>query len=63
MEIDFSAITDVQFEDIDHSDYPDYCDAYIASCLYKGVPATQEEIEAINDNGEFVHEKLWDYLF
>ncbi len=38
----------VEIEGIDHSDYPDYCDAYISYAEdADGNPLTQEEIDAI----------------
>jgi len=33
--IDTKQITDIEFEDIHHTDYPDYCDAYISEATYK----------------------------
>jgi len=29
MNIDLSKITDIEFDGIDHKDYPEYCNAYI----------------------------------
>ena len=34
MNLDYERIDDVVVEGIDHSDAPDYCDAYIASAKY-----------------------------
>jgi hypothetical protein len=61
--IDFNKISNIEFDGIDHSDYPDYCDAYIISCDIDGKQATEDEINEINDNSDFVHEKLFDYLY
>jgi hypothetical protein len=61
---DLSKIDNIEFDDIDHSDYPDFCDAYISSADYDGVPMTDDELAELNENeGEFVHEKLFDYLY
>ena len=38
MEIDYSKISNVQVEGIDHRDAPDYCDAFISSADYDGHP-------------------------
>ena len=37
-------ITNVEFEGIDYSDSPDFCDAYIISADLDGVPMTEEQM-------------------
>ena len=61
--INFSQISNIDFEQIDHSDAPDYCDAYIVSCDIDGVPATEYELDEINEDADFVHEKLYNFLY
>lgn len=61
--IDLSKVSNIKFDGIDHSDYPDYCDAHIVSCEINGVEATEEELEELNDNSEFVHESLFNHLY
>ena len=41
-DLDYSRISEVEIENIDHSDYPDFCDAYVASAVYND-PVTEEE--------------------
>lgn len=60
--MDTTKIDNIQFEDIDHSDYPDFCDAFIAEADYDGRPMTEYELDELNENREFVHEKLMDKL-
>jgi len=40
-----------QFEGLDHTDYPDYCDAF---CVYAefedGTPLTETELNELNDS-------------
>ena len=60
---DYSKISNIEFDGIDHSDYPDYCDAYIASADYDGVEMTEAQLEEINKDGDFVYEKLINHLF
>lgn len=62
MELDYKKVSNIEFDGIDHSDMPDYCDAYIVSCDYDGEPASEEIIEMLNDDGDFVYEQLMDYL-
>lgn len=61
-EVQYDKIDNVVVEGIDMGDYPDFCDAYIESCDIAGVPATEEQLEFINQNGMFVHEQVWEYI-
>ena len=63
MELDLTKVDNLSFDGIDHRDYPDYCDAYIESADYNGEPMSGEQLEELNDNREFVLEKLFDHLF
>lgn len=63
MNIDFNKIENIVIGDIDWKDYPDFCDAYVEECDIDGVPATEEQLDAINDNLEFVHEKTLEYIY
>lgn len=54
-------ITNVDFEGIDYSDYPDFCDAYIVSAELDGVPMTEEQLEALNES-DLRYELLMDYI-
>ena len=56
-------ITNIKLAGIDHSDHPDYCDAYIESADNNGVPMTEDEIEALNEGREFVLECVMNYLY
>ena len=60
--LDYSKIANIEFDGIDHSDYPDYCDAYIVSADYDGQPMTEEQLEEICEDGDFVYESLMNYL-
>ncbi len=56
-------LTDIKFDGIDHSDYPDYCDAYICDAKFNNENLTDEQMELINDDKEFVYKKLMDFLY
>ena len=60
--IDYSKISNVTFENVDHKDRPDYCDAFIASFEIDGFKATEEQIDEINEDSDFIHELLMEYL-
>jgi len=61
--IDYSKIDNIEFDGIDHSDAPDYCDAYIISAELYGIALSEIEIDRINKNRDFVYEKLMEYLY
>jgi hypothetical protein len=60
--LDYSLISNISFDGIDFDDYPDFCDAYIDSADYDGEPMTDEQLELLNDDRDFVFEKLWNYI-
>ena len=51
-----------EWDGIDHSDAPDYCDAYIVSAERDGVELTDEEIEELN-NSDLKYELLMEHLY
>ena len=61
--IDFTKIDNVQVGGIQGWDAPDFCDAYIESCDIEGVPATDEQLDFINSNSDFVHEKVMKFVY
>ena len=60
-------IADIEFEGINHNDSPDYVDAFISEASIldgkKWRDATDEELEEINNDPDFVHEKLQEFLY
>ena len=56
-------IDSIEFEDINYSDYPDFCDAFISYAEINGEPMTDTELESLNEDRDFVYEKLMEYLF
>ena len=63
VEIDVKKISNVVVDNIDFKDYPDFCDAYIVSADYKGKKMTDEQIEEINQNSEFVNESVFAQIY
>jgi hypothetical protein len=61
--LNYDLIDNIEFEGIDHNDYPDYCDAYIISADYDGREMTEDEIEELNDDSGFVYDKLMNFLY
>ena len=48
--MDFAKVNNVVFEGIDHTDYPDYCDAFCVYAEIEGVPLTTDELVELNDS-------------
>tara|TARA_Y100000296_G_C5078904_1_gene208854 strand:- start:64 stop:255 length:192 start_codon:yes stop_codon:yes gene_type:complete len=63
MSINLKEVSDIEFEDVDTRDFPDFCDAFISSATYKGRKITEEELDKLNDDSDFVYDKLIDYLY
>jgi hypothetical protein len=63
MRIDYNLIEDVQVEGIDYADYPDFCDAFIASAIYDGKPMSDEMLDELNEDYDFVYESITNYIF
>ena len=62
--IKLEEVEDMQFSDVDNSDYPDYSDAFVESATYKGREMTEEELNELNDDySDFVYQKLMDWVF
>jgi hypothetical protein len=56
--LDYKKVGNIEFDGIDHKDYPDYCNAYILSAEYNGEQMTEQQIEELNEDLDFVYEKL-----
>ena len=47
---------------IDGLDYPDYCDAYIMTAKVEGRMATDEELDQMNDDGQFRYDMVMECI-
>jgi hypothetical protein len=63
LELDYSKISDIQIENIDYSDYPDFCDAYISDATYDGEPISNELLEQLNYDTSFVYDQVIKRIF
>ena len=60
-EIDFSSL---DVHGIDHSDHPDYCDAYFISGEYTdGTPLSDTDLEILSSDGSLLHEKVMEKIY
>jgi hypothetical protein len=61
--LDYSKIEDVMIEGIDYRDAPDFCDAYISSAWYKGRTMTDDELEELNHDGDYVYNAVINHIY
>ena len=61
--LDYTKISDVEVEGIYTADYPDFCDAFIASADYDGREMTDVELDTLNDDSDFVYDAVQTHLF
>jgi hypothetical protein len=54
-------VVEIEVGGIDDADYPDYCDAFISSAVWKdtGEALSDTEIEELNEDHDFVYEQVW----
>ena len=60
--MELSKIENVVIEGLDWSDYPKFCDAYIAEAEFEGRQLTDLELDALNEDLDFVQECVADYV-
>jgi hypothetical protein len=63
IQLNYDWIEDITFDCIDFKDSPDFCDAYIDSATYEGREMTEEELDILNEDRDFVYDKLMDHLY
>jgi len=66
MNIDFTKVTNVELDGLHDrmrydSDY--WCDVFATYAEIDGREATEEELDAINDDSDFIHEEILSQLF
>jgi hypothetical protein len=62
-QIDYTKIDNIVIGDLDTTDYPDFSDAYIESADYDGQPMSEEMLEEVNNNKDYIHESVFNYIF
>jgi len=61
--MNLALVDNIEIEDIDMRDYPDFCDAFIASADYDGYPMTEEQLDDLNEDREFLYQCIIEKLF
>ena len=63
MGMEHSKIDNIHCADIDFKDAPDFVDAYIDSANYCGVPMTEDQLNEINEDSEFVYDAVQKQIY
>ncbi len=63
IKLDYSKISNVLIGGLDMQDYPDFCDAYIESADYEDREMTDDELDVLNEDGEFISIKAHESLY
>jgi len=61
--MNYKLIDNIEVDGIDTKDYPDFCDAFIASADYDGKEMTEEQLDELNEDRDFVYECVENHLF
>lgn len=60
--MNYSKIDNIELGEIDMSDYPDFCDAQIINADYNGVEMSGDELDELNEDKQYVHDKVISHL-
>lgn len=54
----------IEIDGINTKDYPDFVDAFIVYAEHQdGTPLTEVELDELNNDGDFVHNAVFNQLF
>jgi len=61
--MNYSKIDNVVLDGIDTNDYPDFCNAFIFSADYNGKPMTEDQLNEINEDHDYVYQEVINHLY
>jgi len=61
--MDYSKIESVEVEGLDYNDYPDFVDAFISYAEYDGGIMTEDQLNELNEDSDFVYECVMEKIF
>jgi hypothetical protein len=61
--MDTTKISNIVIEGIDHTDHPDYSDAFIASADLDGVEMDDKQLDELNNNYDFVYDSVLNWVY
>jgi len=56
-------VDNVVLDDVNPKDHPDYCDAHISFAHYNGEKMTDEQLNELNEDRDFVLEQVYERLY
>ena len=59
----YKLIENIELDGIDAKDYPNFCDAFIVNADYDGKPMTDDQLDEINEDSDFVYECVQNHFF
>lgn len=63
MALNLELVSDVVVDDVFLWDSPDFCDAHISSATYDGIMMTEEQLDELNEDRDFVHECVQRWVY
>jgi len=64
MVFDLSKISNIEVENVDFRDAPDFVDAFITSADYDGLEMTEDQLNELSENyPDFCYEAIYDSIF
>ena len=61
--MDYEKIDNIELDGIDTRDYPDFTDAFISYAEYDGMPMTEEQLDELNEDYDFVYDRVLGHFF
>ena len=62
--MDTTKIDNIMIAGIDHTDHPDYCDAFIESADLDGVEMDDKQLDDLNENyADFVYDSVLNFIY
>jgi hypothetical protein len=55
-------LENIELQDINHNDAPDFVDANICSAEVNGIKLSEKELDELNENREFVYDEVINFL-
>lgn len=61
--IDYNRLENIELSGIDTKDYPDFCDSYITTASYGDRELTDDELDVLNDDVDFVYSEVMRHFY
>lgn len=61
--MNYKLIDNIEVDGVDTKDYPDFCDAFISYAEYDGKPMTEDQLNEINEDSDFVYDSILKFIF